>query len=82
MERAVAHGSTFGTNDLAMAAGIATLDVLKSEQLVEKAAQTGERLLRAFTEMTQRYEFHRVVMYSTEAHDNYLTGKDKHSGSG
>jgi ornithine--oxo-acid transaminase len=25
MERAVAHGSTFGTNDLAMAAGIATL---------------------------------------------------------
>src|SRR3984885_15666984 len=57
MERAVAHGSTFGTNDLAMAAGIATLDVLKSEQLVEKAAQTGERLLRAFAEMTQRYEF-------------------------
>jgi ornithine--oxo-acid transaminase len=61
MERAVAHGSTFGTNDLAMAAGIATLDVLKSEQLVEKAAQTGERLLRAFTEMTQRYEFLREV---------------------
>jgi ornithine--oxo-acid transaminase len=61
MERAVAHGSTFGTNDLAMAAGIATLDVLKSEQLVEKAAQTGERLLRGFTEMTQRYEFLREV---------------------
>jgi ornithine--oxo-acid transaminase len=61
MERAVAHGSTFGTNDLAMAAGIATLDVLKSEQLVEKAAQTGERLLRALTEMTQRYEFLREV---------------------
>src|ERR1700747_308376 len=57
MERAVAHGSTFGTNDLAMAAGIATLDVLESERLVEKAAQTGERLLRAFTEMTQSYEF-------------------------
>ena len=36
MERAVAHGSTFGTNDLAMAAGIATLDVLKSERLVER----------------------------------------------
>lgn len=61
MERAVAHGSTFGTNDLAMAAGIATLDVLKSERLVEKAAQTGERLLRALAEMAQRYEFLREV---------------------
>ena len=29
MERAVAHGSTFGGNDLAMAAEIATLDVLR-----------------------------------------------------
>src|SRR6202158_3966633 len=36
MERAVAHGSTFGTNDLAMAAGIATLDVLEAENLGEK----------------------------------------------
>ena len=35
--------------------------MLKSEQLVEKAAQTGERLLRDFTEMTQRYEFLREV---------------------
>jgi ornithine--oxo-acid transaminase len=61
MERAVAHGSTFGTNDLAMAAGIATLDVLKSERLVEKAAQSGERLLRALADMTQRYEFLREV---------------------
>ena len=61
MERAVAHGSTFGTNDLAMAAGIATLDVLKSERLVEKAAQTGERLLRALADMTRRHEFLREV---------------------
>jgi ornithine--oxo-acid transaminase len=61
MERAVAHGSTFGANDLAMAPGIATLDVLESEQLVEEAAQTGERLLRAFTEMTQCCEFLRQV---------------------
>jgi adenosylmethionine-8-amino-7-oxononanoate aminotransferase len=36
MERAVIHSSTFGTNDLAMAAGIATLDVLESERLIEK----------------------------------------------
>jgi len=35
MDRAVVHGSTFAKNDLAMAAGIATLEVLKSEKLVE-----------------------------------------------
>ena len=56
MERAVVHGSTFGKNDLAMAAGIATLDVLTSDRLIDKAARTGERLLRAFAAMEERYE--------------------------
>ena len=56
MERAVVHGSTFGKNDLAMAAGIATLDVLTSDGLIDKAARTGERLLRAFVAMAERYE--------------------------
>ena len=32
MDRAVVHGSTFSKNDLAMAAGIATLEVLKAER--------------------------------------------------
>jgi ornithine--oxo-acid transaminase len=57
MERAMAHGSTFGGNDLAMAAGIATLDVLDSERLVENAARMGEQLLQAFRAMVPRYEF-------------------------
>ncbi|HUZ31780.1 MAG TPA: aspartate aminotransferase family protein [Xanthobacteraceae bacterium] len=57
MDRAVAHGSTFGGNDLAMAAGIATLDVLDSEHLVENAARMGEQLLQAFRAMVPRYEF-------------------------
>src|SRR5918994_6059731 len=35
MDRAVVHGSTFAKNDLAMAAGIATLDVIKQERLIE-----------------------------------------------
>ncbi|MBN8919626.1 MAG: aminotransferase class III-fold pyridoxal phosphate-dependent enzyme, partial [Rhizobiales bacterium] len=48
--------STFAKNDLAMAAGIATLDVLESERLVEKAAHLGERLRAAFARM-QHYEF-------------------------
>ena len=57
MERAIAHGSTFGCNDLAMVAGIATLDVLASERLIENAARMGEQLLQALSAMIPRYEF-------------------------
>lgn len=56
MDRAVVHGSTFAKNDLAMAAGLATLDIMESERLMENAARTGARLLRAFEAMAQRYE--------------------------
>jgi ornithine--oxo-acid transaminase len=55
------HGSTFGKNDLAMAAGIATLDVIASENLVRNAEMRGEQLLRALTAMIPRYEFLREV---------------------
>src|ERR1700759_5086408 len=44
MDRAVVHGSTFGKNDLAMAAGIATLEVMEAEKLVEAAARRGAGL--------------------------------------
>src|ERR1700757_203794 len=44
MDRAVVHGSTFAKNDLAMAAGIATLEVLKSEKLIEASAKRGAEL--------------------------------------
>ena len=44
------HGSTFGGNPLACAAGLATVDTLLSEQLMERAAELGERLQRALTE--------------------------------
>lgn len=56
MDRAVVHGSTFAKNDLAMAAGIATLAVLDSDKLIENAARTGERLLKSFRAMTERHE--------------------------
>src|ERR1700753_1211236 len=41
MDRAVVHGSTFAKNDLAMAAGIATLEVIEQEKLIEQAAKRG-----------------------------------------
>ncbi len=61
MDRAVVHGSTFAKNDLAMAAGIATLDVIESERLIENAARLGDRLLTSLSEMSQRYELVKEV---------------------
>ena len=45
MDRAVVHGSTFSKNDMAMAAGLATLAALDEEGLIERAAERGERLI-------------------------------------
>jgi ornithine--oxo-acid transaminase len=61
MDRAVVHSLTFANNDLAMAAGIATLEVLESERLIENAARRGASLLAAFQAMATRYEMIRDV---------------------
>ncbi|MDR4308832.1 aspartate aminotransferase family protein [Chelatococcus sambhunathii] len=61
MDKAVVHGSTFAKNDLAMAAGLATLEVIGSERLIEKAAATGARLISFFEGLTRRYEMVREV---------------------
>lgn len=61
MDRAVVHGSTFAKNDLAMAAGLATLEVLESEQLIEHAAAMGDRILADLQAMIPRYEFLKTV---------------------
>jgi ornithine--oxo-acid transaminase len=61
MDRAVVHGSTFAKNDLAMAAGIATLDVIKHERLVEQAAKRGAELRLALTRMVPGYELLKEV---------------------
>jgi ornithine--oxo-acid transaminase len=61
MDRAVVHGSTFGKNDLAMAAGIATLEVIKAERLVESAAKRGAELRLALTRMVPGYELMKEV---------------------
>jgi len=61
MDRAVVHGSTFAKNDLAMAAGIATLDVMRGERLVENAARRGERILQDLSAMVGRHELLRSV---------------------
>ena len=61
MERGVRHGSTFGGNDLAAAAGIATLAVLEREGLVERAERRGTLLLELTRPLVDRYEIVREV---------------------
>jgi ornithine--oxo-acid transaminase len=57
MDKAVVHGSTFAKNDLAMTAGLATLDVIEAEKLVENAAARGERLLAFLRGLAQSHDF-------------------------
>jgi ornithine--oxo-acid transaminase len=56
MERAVRHGSTFGGNDLAAAAALATLRVIEDEQLVARAERMGALLLELTAPLVERFE--------------------------
>jgi ornithine--oxo-acid transaminase len=57
MDRAVVHGSTFAKNNLAMAAGLATLHVMREEKLVENSAVMGEDIINSLNAMSSKYEF-------------------------
>ncbi len=61
MERAVRHGSTFGGNDLAAAAALATLRVLDREDLIAHAERMGALLLELTTPLVERFEVVRDV---------------------
>jgi ornithine--oxo-acid transaminase len=61
MDRAVVHGSTFGKNNLAMAAGLATLSALEDERLIENAALRGESLLCRLAALSSKYELLKEV---------------------
>ena len=56
LERCQVHSTTFGQNELAMAAGLATLHVLDEERLVERAAKMGEKLLARLAALQERSE--------------------------
>jgi ornithine--oxo-acid transaminase len=61
MEHAVSHGSTFAPNELAMAAGLATLHELDQQRLVERTAELGERLLELTLPLVERHDVVRDV---------------------
>ncbi len=61
MDRAVVHGSTFSKNNMAMAAGLATLQVLEDEKMVENSARVGDEIINSLTAMIEKYEFLKQV---------------------
>jgi ornithine--oxo-acid transaminase len=56
MENAFSHGSTFAPNELAMAAGLATLHELETQGLVERSARLGDRLLALTRPLVERHD--------------------------
>jgi ornithine--oxo-acid transaminase len=61
LEHAFEHGSTFAPNDLAMAAGLATLRELDAKKLPDRAARLGELLLERTRPFVERHEVVRDV---------------------
>ena len=56
LKRAIIHTSTFSENNLAMRAGLATLDVLESEGLGARALSLGQYLRQRLHAALARYE--------------------------
>ncbi|MDD4913779.1 MAG: aspartate aminotransferase family protein [Methylococcales bacterium] len=61
MDRAVVHGSTFSKNNMAMAAGLATLEVMRNEKLVENSAKVGTDIMDTLNASASQYEFLKEV---------------------
>jgi len=56
MDRAVVHGSTFAKNNMAMAAGLATLHVMEQEKLVENSMTVGTDIINSINALAPKYE--------------------------
>jgi ornithine--oxo-acid transaminase len=55
-KRSIVHASTFSENSLSMRAGLATLDVLESERLGDRAAEMGAELQQELSDALAGYE--------------------------
>jgi len=51
------HGSTFGGNPLACAAGLAVMDTIFKEKLVENSAKIGEYFIIQLNKLKEKYSF-------------------------
>jgi len=56
LKRAQVHSTTFGQNDMGMAAGLATLYVMDEEKIVERSSTVGAKLLTGLAALKDRHE--------------------------
>jgi acetylornithine/succinyldiaminopimelate/putrescine aminotransferase len=61
MDRCVVHSTTFGRNNLAMACGLASLEVIDQENLVERAAKIGALLMERIEGLKAKHSFIKEV---------------------
>jgi acetylornithine/succinyldiaminopimelate/putrescine aminotransferase len=61
LDRCMVHSTTFGQNDLAAVCGLATLEVIREERLVENSARMGAYLVERLQRLAQKYELIRDV---------------------
>ena len=56
LDRCVVHSTTFGRNNLAMVCGLATLNVIEQEGLVQHSAEVGERLVSQLRQLQEKHD--------------------------
>ncbi len=61
MDRCVVHSTTFGRNNLAMACGLASLEVIDQENLVEHSAKMGALLMERIQGLKAKHSFIKEV---------------------
>ncbi|MDB6147555.1 MAG: argD [Spartobacteria bacterium] len=61
MDRCVVHSTTFGRNNLAMACGLAALEVIDSEGLIQNAARMGALLMEKVDQLKEKHSFIKEV---------------------
>ncbi len=61
MDRCVVHSTTFGRNNLAMACGLAALEIIDDEKLVENSARMGALLMERIDALRAKHSFIREV---------------------
>ncbi|MEP6709125.1 MAG: aspartate aminotransferase family protein [Verrucomicrobiota bacterium] len=61
MDRCVVHSTTFGRNNLAMACGLAALEVIDTENLIENSARMGKLLVERIDALRAKHSFLKEV---------------------
>jgi 4-aminobutyrate aminotransferase-like enzyme len=61
MDRCVVHSNTFGKNNLAMACGITSLDIIADENLLANAATVGALLMERLNALKARHDWIRDI---------------------